>query len=506
MADATPTFEGLPVEVHANVLRFLPSLEDLGAVICASHKSLAGLQAYREQIIISVIQSELEPEIFAEYLGILHAPRFEDFSYVPEWYVSSGTFSMVSIDLHIICAASLGSMLLIIRYREPAHYRQHDEPPWAFPYNEYACQTLRWSGWMKLGRKFYKSHFINVNATRADGVQRYEVPNPRGLVLAGEDPFSEFKRSVCFILELHCTVKVFMEDFQTFAANSASRHEVPALPMPQRSALDPPVGTPLLPGEELRLHRGFLRYELYCRTEGIPVTFSEARQLAGWKRMPIIEAWRNLENLLKPWELEEIATICIYVGRVYDLVVLDVSDGFKHTIKRLSDNIRRDQSGDADSVRNLLSSSGSWFPILSENDLMKPWKTNWAGAMACSGLSLLRSVLRLGLEERRDFFSNAYYALPDMANSSIYRNIREQTPEWPCEEDEVEGANPAFRACSLNLYSENMFTGEDSWENYYVALTRLRELGWVFWEHSDRLDMLEMPDSDTEERWVGSKE
>lgn len=90
MADAIPSFQGLPLEVHANVLRFMSSLKDLGAVIRASPKSLAGFQAYREQIIISVIQNELEPEIFAEYLGILHAPRFEDFAYVPEWYVSTG--------------------------------------------------------------------------------------------------------------------------------------------------------------------------------------------------------------------------------------------------------------------------------------------------------------------------------------------------------------------------------------------------------------------------------
>lgn len=400
-------------------------------------------------------------------------------------------------------------MLLINRYRQPAPNERAGDEPWDFPYNEYAWQSMRWSGWMKLVKEFYGSHLINVVATRADGVQRHEVPSPRGRVLAGEDPVSKFKRSVCFILQLYCTVKGFMRDFQTFVM-SVSMHEVPVLPMLQRTAVYRQKRWPLLlPREELRLHRGFLRYELYCRTEGVPATLSETGQLGGDTRMHATKAWEELDRLLEPWELEEISTICIYARRVYDLIVLDVYEGFKHTIKQLHDNFRRDQSGNSNSVTSLHLSSSFSFPILeTDRSAEEGFRClDWAATMAYSGLSLLSSILQLDLEQRRDFFNRVYYALPDTGYCFTHYSITEPPFTWPYAEAEVEGANPAFRAA--NLHAEELMP-TDYRDKYHFVLQILRELGWVFWEHSKRLHMLSIPPDANHVcntcRWAGIRE
>lgn len=78
-----PTFEALPVEVLGNILRQMASPEDLYSTIRASPKAFNSFLWFREEILITVLQACLPAEIFAEFLGLLHAPKYEDFNYVP---------------------------------------------------------------------------------------------------------------------------------------------------------------------------------------------------------------------------------------------------------------------------------------------------------------------------------------------------------------------------------------------------------------------------------------
>lgn len=79
-----PAFEALPVEILANILRQMGSTEDLYSTIRASPIAFGSFLAFREDVLIVVLQACLPAEIFAEFLGLLHAPKYEDFSFVPE--------------------------------------------------------------------------------------------------------------------------------------------------------------------------------------------------------------------------------------------------------------------------------------------------------------------------------------------------------------------------------------------------------------------------------------
>lgn len=83
-----PVIEALPIEVLANILRQMASPEDVYSTIRASPKALHSFDCFREAILFEVLQAHLPAETFAEYLGLLHIPKYEDFNYVPnEEYV-----------------------------------------------------------------------------------------------------------------------------------------------------------------------------------------------------------------------------------------------------------------------------------------------------------------------------------------------------------------------------------------------------------------------------------
>lgn len=81
----SPVFEALPVEVLANILRQIASPEDLYSTIRASPNAFGSFLWFREPILIQVLQAHLPPEIFAEFLGLLNIPKYEDFNHVPNF-------------------------------------------------------------------------------------------------------------------------------------------------------------------------------------------------------------------------------------------------------------------------------------------------------------------------------------------------------------------------------------------------------------------------------------
>lgn len=78
-----PDFEHLPAEIHGQILRQMSSPEEVYSTIRASPQALGSFLCFREGILIQVLQAHLPPEIFAEYLGLLHIPKYEDFKHVP---------------------------------------------------------------------------------------------------------------------------------------------------------------------------------------------------------------------------------------------------------------------------------------------------------------------------------------------------------------------------------------------------------------------------------------
>lgn len=99
-----PVFEDLPTEVLRNILGQLASLEDLSSTIRASPIAFGSFRCFRATILIEVLEAHLPAEIFAEFLGLLHIPKYEDFNYVPgKRYVPCGdtrTGRKVNLEFH----------------------------------------------------------------------------------------------------------------------------------------------------------------------------------------------------------------------------------------------------------------------------------------------------------------------------------------------------------------------------------------------------------------------
>lgn len=92
----------------------------------------------------------------------------------------------------------------------------------------------------------------------------------------------------------------------------------------------------LVPIEELRLQRAFLRYELCCRLVGIP-SFTVANALTNnvyaVERLDLAE---ELSRILPPWELEEIVCVRTCVWRQYETIAVRVLDELRREITALT--------------------------------------------------------------------------------------------------------------------------------------------------------------------------
>lgn len=78
------TLERLPTEILQMILSEMSCTDDLSAAIRASPRLLQCFLGRREQILIRVIESSLDPRIFMEVLGLLHVPNYHNLNYVPD--------------------------------------------------------------------------------------------------------------------------------------------------------------------------------------------------------------------------------------------------------------------------------------------------------------------------------------------------------------------------------------------------------------------------------------
>lgn len=76
------TLADLPTEVTQMVLARITCTEALSAAIRASPLLLQSFLGQREQILIKVIQSSLDPGIFMELLGFVHLPNLSNLNHV----------------------------------------------------------------------------------------------------------------------------------------------------------------------------------------------------------------------------------------------------------------------------------------------------------------------------------------------------------------------------------------------------------------------------------------
>ncbi|KAK2604133.1 hypothetical protein N8I77_007088 [Diaporthe amygdali] len=438
-----PAFEALPVEVQVNILRQIASPEDVYSTIKASPKALSSFLWSREAILIEVLETHLPAEIFAEFLGLLHIPHYEDFSHVPNRS----------------------------DYEDRTRYIDTD-------YGRFAWEACRYEAWASIAGSFLQAHFGHVQGAKWSGVQRhYSIPSPAD------------KREINYIISMYGTLKRFIRDYQSFVRSILTGVPPPLSDLDpsfrREEALEPKHWPPLSPNETLRLQRGFLRYELCCRLNGIPAWDTRIRQ---WTTDASEGPFDSLSGYLQRWEEEEIRSIWTYVHRQYQVLVREVLTEFRCDIRRLSRKARNSPENEVVLLRN----------ISFQSDI--DYFGRWTYSMSCLGLPLLQQLLRSEFDDQRRFVRNTTCELVvDFEGAlflSMYNDLTMESFPQPMRINlpTTTGVNPIYERITYGLTTWCPTNVGRRRERLEKAGTRLKELGWVFWEDKVRLKNLRLLD------------
>lgn len=174
--------EALPTEILQMILSQMACTQDLSAAIRASPTILHSFLGQREEILIRVIQSTLDPKIFTVVLGLLDVPNFKGLHYVP-----------TPNDAH-------SHRLDIIRARED--YGEDDLCIWWW--------LCRWNEMDRLTRDFQMDHLeILRKAMKPGAPQPFPVPRIRRPV--DQEQLAQFRRRVNTVAEIFGSLKRHME-------------------------------------------------------------------------------------------------------------------------------------------------------------------------------------------------------------------------------------------------------------------------------------------------------
>lgn len=180
------TLEALPTEILQMILSEMNCTDDLSAAIWASPRLLQSFLGHREQILIRVIESSLDPRIFMEVLGLLHVPNYGNLNYVPDRHDAA--------------------MLDMFNERIPEVNR---DSGW-FLCRWYAIQTL-------------SDEFEEGHRKRLRGAPE-PFPIPRIRKPVEQEQLAEFRRTVNSVVEIFGSLKRHME--QTYTLSSFPYRDV----------------------------------------------------------------------------------------------------------------------------------------------------------------------------------------------------------------------------------------------------------------------------------------
>ncbi|KAI7774057.1 hypothetical protein LA080_009418 [Diaporthe eres] len=439
-----PVFEALPVEVLGNILRQMASPEDVYSTIRASPKALGSFGSFREAILVKVLQAHLPAETFAEYLGLLHISKYEDLNYVPN-------------------------------QSEFEEYLRDQSGP---------------------RREFFA--WENCRAAKSSGVQRYSLPRPAD------------KKQINYIVSTYGMLKRFIRDYQSFARSISTGRPPPLSDLNpsfrrRERAMrrywdvhEPQVWPPLSESEEIRLQRGFLRYELLSRSNAIATW---AKEVTRGFSVNFDESVSTVSTCLQRWEEEEIRYVWTYVRRQYQVLVREVVAEFRCDVRRLSRKARHRSDNEVTLV-----------PPLSKS-LLDDWPYN----MSFLGLPMLQQVLRSGFDDQRRFLKNTTFdRLPNMDGAMYMWDRNDLGDEWGGGNGRVFrnrrttiGATPIYTPVTMELACWPKESLRDL-KKLMAIEWELKEIGWVFWEDARRLDYLGWltrdTDSDADNNIKGSLE
>lgn len=333
-----------------------------------------------------------------------------------------------------------------------------------------------------------------------------------------EEELKTFKQQVQSLAVLYGTVERFTKDFKAFAFNVAKGHQADLQKLEFSNAPDDLKCWPALcPGEQNRLQRGLLRYELCCRLLGSPFVLRKTDAI-GDREYSNDDPYDIIKDLLPSWELQEILAVRTYVQRKYHLLHLNTQSEFLVDIQSLDKTSLGSASGiaiDTTYKQHAVPKSKepqcpirtTWWDL---DDIMGP-PGHWVDLMSRLGLPVLQSTLQSGAERMPTLHGamiNWTKYLPLMCQAEPDEYEINNCSDWifppghrrgPQSMQSLEGANGVF----FSAQDQRLQLRDNSDENLRCGTIRLQELGWVFWEDRSRLSALHLPDDEDDESLPG---
>lgn len=424
--------------------------QDVLATIHASPAALSALHTGREQIYAAVLQTCLPTEIFHEFLAIVKATD--------------------------------------LKYPNIEAPRSGAADDWAAA----SRSILReWKIWQENAVDFLRSH-RGAN---------YFLPNPR-------TNSADFKAQIKFIVRLYFCLTKFVNFYPTFARSQATgtRFSFPD------AAQDDNELPPLNETELLRLTRGLLRYELYCRLVGISsVTAFQIRQVLATIGRPgpqlpaqNYNVWTEnpFTRVLPVDEVEEVICASVYIHGVYESLHCNFIEGFQNAILEFSHTVNEEaRDKDRSDVENKTVREWLWDNGLDYYLLPDCCDGGFGSRL---GLAFLDRVTRSTPTDRREFMRGAFHTFgrPDALFPRRYDNfLRNFGYSILARLGSLPGngtaslelgphCNPFFQTFITHDATIWLLTDDRS----YPILNIIRRMGWVFFDDKSRLRSLGLPD------------
>lgn len=348
-----------------------------------------------------------------------------------------------------------------------------------------------WDAWERIVFGFLQSH--------ARGAV-YETPGPKMNV-------TKYKAQIRFMIRLYFCISKFVGFYPTYVRSNASGAR-PGFPHTDRLGQGAQLGESqewprLTDIELLRLQRGLLRYEMFCRLVGLPsiaascnrdvlydvITYRSSGSVAAmtWVTNPFSE-------LLPKDEVEEIVCASVYVRDLYHSLRWDLFEDFSNHILDLNqsrgdDVVEKDDSDTRKTAKYWLSQTQG--QVLDFRFWHSCDTTNWTESMSRLGLVFLDRMTRSTVAERgelmRCIFNNVLRPGQEHFLWEYWEDIVDKRPTAEGSALELgPHCNSTIRISSRNSETINLIAA-------YGTANRLRSLGWVFFDDKSKLSSLGLP-------------
>lgn len=329
---------------------------------------------------------------------------------------------------------------------------------------------------------------------------------------------TNFNAQIRFMVQLYFCLSKFVNFYPTFVRSHASRTR-PVFPpkngLGQQNQID--QKWPQLSNIELlRLQRGLLRYELFCRLLGLPsIALSCNRDLcdavviASSISVPS-QIWTSnpFSDILPIDEVEEIVCASIYVTDLYDSLRWNAFEEFHNHVLGLyqgqvDSELDKDDNDERKTAEHWVSQSEG--QIL-DFRYSKPYSvSDWTESMTRLGLVFLDRLTRSSIAERRELMRNVFNNfLRPCHPSFLWRYWDDVVYERCTAEGFNLGVGPYCNSMLQASTSSSIPKLIDMDEHH-----RLRRLGWVFFDDKSKLRSLGLPHharASTMRRWFKKPE